>query len=231
MKRFLVIPFVFLALNSPVRSEAPAMADDASTDWPSPERSVSGNVLTSTTDPAIRVVVPDDAEYIGSVRWPLYNVTDAEMHVFIEADDYGLVERFYWIQFESYLDDNHHTFDYPQSNPQTMELDGRTVHVLPGMTMANPPEIREGSDGSMFRQLVAEAGYRLPTYMANVRFVELFEPSHRKELMIIYGENLDAVITQLGAAQARGRESFAFAEMYPPLIERAASNLDLMTPD
>jgi hypothetical protein len=66
--------------------------------------------------------------------------------------------------------------------------------------------------------------------MAHVRFVDLFEPTQRKELMIIYGENMDAVITQMGAAQMQGRESFVFSEMYPPLIERASERIALSPP-
>lgn len=176
--------------------------------------------------------MPERAHYIGGYRWPLYDAVDAEMHVFVEADAYGLVEKFYWIQFESYLDAYPDaSYDYPESNPETMALDGRTVHVRPGIMTAENPNAREGSDGEHFRRLIAEAGYRLPTYMANVRFVELFEPTHRKELMIIYGENMDAALTQMGMAQMQGAQSFAFADLDAPLIARADARIDLLPLD
>lgn len=215
---------------------APALAQDhqhsaGEGEAMQPLRQADGASLVSLEDPAVRIALPETAVHIGAVRWPLYDVVDAELHVFVEADAHGLVQRFWWVQFESYFPDNEHRYDYPQSNPETVELDGHTVHVRPGISMGNPPEMREGSDGFHFRQLVAAAGYRLPTYTANVRFVELFEPTLRKEMMIIYGENMDAVITQMGAAQMQGRESFAFAEIYPPLIERALASIDLLPLD
>ena len=103
-------------------------------------RTVDGAQLVSLADPAMRIAVPEAATYIGAFRWPLYGATDAEMHVFVEADEYGLVERFYWIQFESIMDSHPDAaYDYPESNPQTVEMDGHTVHVLPGIMTAEVP--------------------------------------------------------------------------------------------
>ena len=54
---------------------------------PPPERKVMGNVVTSLRDPAIRIELPRDVEYVGADRWVLYGIADCELHAFVEADE------------------------------------------------------------------------------------------------------------------------------------------------
>ncbi|MDE1468555.1 hypothetical protein [Aurantiacibacter sp. D1-12] len=211
---------------------APANAQDQSADAEEivtmePMRSAEGASVVSLADPEIRVRVPENATYVGAVRWPLYGVADAEIHAFVEADEHGLVQRAYLVQFEQYLPDNDYAYNYAESNPETVELNGHTLHVRPGFMRAVNPNSRADSDGAQFRRLVTDAGYRLPTYMATVRFVELFEPTLRKELLILYVENMDPVLTQMGGAMMEGREGVTFAELMPPLIGRAMEAVSL----
>ena len=82
----------------------PAFAQvKASEPFPLPERIVTEDGVLSERDPAIRVSLPGGTVHAGVKRWPLYNVADAELHAFVEADETGLVRRYYWVQFESYL--------------------------------------------------------------------------------------------------------------------------------
>lgn len=214
------------ALLTPTSVLAQSVEADA-IPYPAPVRTVDSASVVSLEDPAVRVTFPEDATYIGAVRWPLYDVADAEIHAFVEADEHGLVERFYLVQFEQYLPDNDYAYDYTSNNPETVELSGRTVHVRPGVVAAENANARPGSDTEQFRQLVRNAGFRLPSYMATVRFVELFEPTNRKELLILYGENMDGILTQMGSAMMSGREGVTFAELMPPLIARAMASVSL----
>ena len=52
----------------------------------------------------------------------LYGVAEAEQHFFVQSAANGLVERFYWIQFEHYLPTNTHRYDYPST--RTTDIGG-----------------------------------------------------------------------------------------------------------
>jgi hypothetical protein len=68
-----------------------------------PERVVKGSTITSHRDPAMRIELPHQAQYLGGDRWVLYAVADCEIHVFVEADAKKQVRRMYWIQFEQFI--------------------------------------------------------------------------------------------------------------------------------
>ncbi|NNC73035.1 MAG: hypothetical protein HKN78_09190 [Sphingomonadaceae bacterium] len=196
-----------------------------------PERTVEANSIVSERDPEVRVSVPETAVYVGATRWHLYDVADAEVHVFVEAGEDRLVERFYWIQFEQYLPSRPDArYDYPESNPETATLSGRSVHVSAGFGPGSGHQSRPGSDSEAFRRLVADNGYLLPRAMASVRFVELFEPTQRKELMIIYGEDMTATVQAVGETLRSGAEGVTADDLYAPLIERARSRIALDPP-
>ncbi len=80
-----------------------------------PERKVEGTTVTSDQDPAVKVTFPATAQYVGSDRWDLYGIADAELHVFVEADAQKRVQRLYWVQFEGYLPDNTTPINIPSS--------------------------------------------------------------------------------------------------------------------
>jgi hypothetical protein len=152
-----------------------------------PEREVDGHRVISHAGPAIAIEVPAAARYLGADRWDLYGIADCELHLFVEADASRQVTRLYWIQFEAYLPDNTHTYDY--SNDEAVTFAGlpfrQRTHV--GPTSHAP---RSGSDGERVRQMLARHGYRLAAEVMNVRLVHLLDDTRRQELMFIYGEDL-----------------------------------------
>src|SRR5215510_4144511 len=75
-------------------------------------RTVSGQVLTSKATPAVQLEFDKSFKYAGSQSFVLYDVANAEQHFFVDADKNGHIKRFYWIQFEGYLPDNTHAYDY-----------------------------------------------------------------------------------------------------------------------
>src|SRR3954465_6628048 len=98
-------------------------ATAAATADKSPERSVHGSTIKSSHDPAVEIHLPRSAKYAGAARWDLYDICDAELHVFVEADAKKQVRRLYWVQFEHYLPDNNHTYNYPFT--EKLSLEGR----------------------------------------------------------------------------------------------------------
>ena len=153
-----------------------------------PERKVVGNVVTSERDPTVRIELPNAVEYVGADRWVLYGIADCELHAFVQADAQEKVQRLYWVQFEGYLasrPDLHHTYD----SPKHATVGGLDFYVDTWVRMKDATT-ESGSDREHIEALVRAKGYRMPEAMMYVRLVHLPEKEKRKELMIIYGEDL-----------------------------------------
>ena len=143
----------------------------------------------------VTVRVPAMARYIGGDRFTLYDVADAEVHVFVEADSEGRVNRLYWIQFESYLpSEPNRRYNYAEGN-RRMEMGGipTWVRAVPANIASVPA--REGSDRERVMSILARAGISLPADVLNVRLVQLLDDPEgtgrgRRELMLIYSEDL-----------------------------------------
>jgi hypothetical protein len=153
-----------------------------------PERTVSGTTVTSTHDPKIRVDLPASATYVGSDRWMLLGFDDCEMHVFVDAGPDKRIERLYWVQFEAYVPerpDVHH--DY--SGSRHITINGLDFYLDTWVQNASQPAEKD-SDGDHQRRLLAAKGYQRPANAMYVRLVHLPDDQKRKELMVIYGEDL-----------------------------------------
>jgi hypothetical protein len=193
-----------------------------------PERKVKGNVITSERDPKVRIQLPESAQYVGADRWVLLGIADCELHAFVDTDrpkeDHQKnVRRLYWVQFESYIPTRpelHHTYD----SPRHANIGGMDFYVD---TWVRPDhaEIEPGSDREHIEALIRAKGYKMPAGMMVVRFVHLLDEQKRKELMIIYGE--DVASTGLTAAELR--EGGAAYGRWPAtekdLIERAKKEI------
>ncbi len=173
----------------------------------------------------MRIQLPGTMRYVGADRWVLYEIADCELHVFVEADAQMNVRRLYWVQFEGYVPTRpelRHTYDSPRHRP----ISGRDFFVD---TWVKPTsgKTRPGSDGEHVRTLLREHGYKLPDGMMSVRLVNLLDDQKRKELMIIYSE--DVAPTGFSAAdldeggQARDR----WPALETALIERATTQVSL----
>lgn len=188
-----------------------------------PERLVHGSTITSRHDPAITIRLPKAARYAGAARWDLYDVCDAEIHVFVEADEQKQVQRLYWVQFEGYLPNNIYRYDYPFTEKTTHG--GRGFDVSTSYGASNKP-VRAGSDFERVRALVSSAGYHLPPETMSVRLVNMLDDSKRKELMFIYSEDLALSGTTVeGLDQPQGKARWE--ALKAGLVERAKERIRL----
>jgi len=105
----------------------------------------------------------------------------------VEAYPDKTVKAMYWIQFEAYLPTNEYTYDYSKDEPVT--FGGRPFWKSSNFGPTNNTP-RAGGDGERTRQMLARAGYKLPAERMSVRLLHLVDESRRKELMIIYAEDL-----------------------------------------
>jgi hypothetical protein len=156
-----------------------------------PERVFADNVLTSPRDPKARLEFTAPVEYLGADRWVLYGVADCEIHVFVEAEANKQVKKLYWVQFEAYLPTVPASYDY--ESPDRVKL-GDLEFIQDSWAAASErPYSREGSDREHVVNLIKAKGYTLPREMMSLRLVHLPDAEKRKELMIIYSEDLAPV--------------------------------------
>lgn len=156
-----------------------------------PRLNATGHNIAST-EPSVRVSVPEDAQYLGGKRWLLYGFADCEFHLYVEKNPKGVVQRLYWIQSEAYIPSRPeltHANDYLQS--RKLELGGLAFH-LDTWTRKLSDAAPKDSDLEQVEGLIAAKHLRLPEDMSFVRLVHLPDKAKRKELMIIYGERFDA---------------------------------------
>jgi hypothetical protein len=182
----------------------------------SPHRIANANVVTSTADPRVRIAVPAQAAYAGSKEFVLYGIANCRQFVYVEPDARKLVRRLYWIQFESYLPSLpklHHQYtskrrallggldfyvDTWTDDSRKPNAHASGVASLEAFLRSNgyavPVAINSGSDEQHVDALLAAKGYRLPASTASVRFVHLADAQQRKELMLIYTEEVTGTV-------------------------------------
>jgi hypothetical protein len=174
------------------------------------ERQIQGQVLTSKSDPAVQITFAPQFKYAGGQRFLLYGVAEAEQHFYTQSDASGRIERFYWLQFEHYLPDNQHQYDYPSK--RTVNL-GRLTFIYDTAAFSDYAGAKSnpGSDAAKTRTLLKKAGLALPAATARIRMVHLTDSSKRSELMIIYGEALS------GKAPPNSEEGLEADDQLPEL--------------
>ena len=150
----------------------------------------------SVTHPGERVTVrvPGSAVHVGSERFELYGVADAEVHVFVEADTDQRMRRLWWVQFESYLPGKPElSYDYSDGN-RPVDLGGVRTWLRAGPASTTSPT-RQGSDREHVLGILQRAGMIVPAEVMNVRLVQMLDDpagtgKGRRELMVIYSEDL-----------------------------------------
>lgn len=188
-----------------------------------PERTVNGNIITSTHDPEARIELPQSVVYIGADRWVLYGIADCELHAFVEADARKNVQRLYWVQFEGYVPSKpklHHTYD----SPRHAQIGGMDFFV-DTWVRPNDAKTDAGSDREHIESLIRAKGYKMPAGMMYVRLVHLLDNEKRKELMIIYGDDLAPTGLSASELGEHGKEHVRWPGIEQELIERATSNI------
>ena len=195
-----------------------------------PAASVSGNVVTHPGE-RIRVRVPAKAAYAGAERFNLYGVADAEIHVFVEADAAKKMQRLYWVQFESYLPSNDHRYDYAEGNTRFDLWGGTATWLVWGPRLTSAPA-RAGGDRESVMRILSRAGYSIPPEVLNVRMVQMLDDPEgsgrgRRELMIIYSEDLAPTGKTVAELAVDGEVTEAFKPIERPLIDRATSAVSI----
>ena len=186
-----------------------------------PQAVVRDHVVTHKAS-GLTIQVPTSATYVGSDRFDLYGVADAEIQLFAEADKNKNLTKLYWIQFESYwpsLPDK--SYNYTGDRRETHWRNTVWVNSGPGSTTETP---RPGGDRAHMRAMLEKAGYKAPPAMAMVRMVQILDDPKgtghgRHELMFIYAEDL--ANTGKTLAEWAKLPDPAWAPVDKPLVKRA----------
>jgi hypothetical protein len=157
-----------------------------------PLREVRGSTIISKDLPAADLTFGKDFRYIGGQRVNLYGVADAEQHLFAKLGMGGVVQRFYWVQFEHFLPTSSNTYNYPAG--RSVDLGGFkfTYDTKSWPDYATLQTDDPASDGAALARMLAQQNLAFPKKAVRLRMFYLPSPDHRSELMIIYGEALSA---------------------------------------
>jgi hypothetical protein len=194
-----------------------------------PERTVSDNRVISRRDPAVEITLPGSAHYVGADRFLLADkrlgdFDDCELHAFVSPEDSHDVRTLYWVQFEAYLPSQpalQHTYD----SPRHLTLGGLDFYLDTWVTSGRTPAA-PGSDDAHLVSLLAAHGYRLSDTMS-VRLVHLTDATRRKELMIIYAEDLAPTGYTAASLKEGGAAHASWRSVEAGLIRRATQSISV----
>jgi hypothetical protein len=179
----------------------------------SPVRTVENNLLVSADMPTITIKVGDSLDFVGRSKFILYDIAEAEIFVFAEAGEGRRLKRRLVVQFEGFLDSNTHTYNYRM--PMRMTL-GSHEYMVDDFA-ANLRRLKEeepaDSDGARVDDLLQQAGYTMPDDAIWTRFVRVIGEDRRRELLIIYMEDLK----DLGLTSAGMPQDEPLSQEYAPL--------------
>jgi hypothetical protein len=209
---------------------SPAAQTTSAAPTPPPERKVEGNIITSAHDPSVRIQLPPSVHYVGADRWVLYGIADCELHAFVDVDEHKPddrknVQRLYWVQFESYVPTRpelQHTYD----SPRHATLGGLDFYVDTSVRANDAPR-QSGSDRGHIEALIGSHGYSMPAGVMYVRLVHLLDEQKRKELMIIYGEDLAPTGLTAADLAPGGKAHDRWPDLEKSLIEHAEKRITI----
>ena len=194
-------------------------------------RSVSGNVLSSPADPAVRMTFGEEYTYIGGQKFELYGTADVEQHFFVEEYPDGTLKSFFWLQFEGFLPDNDYTYDYTDSplRSQIGDLDFFADAEV-GESSWTWRLGSSGTDGYLVREFLSDKGYSYPDEFAYARLVHIPDAASRKELLIIFIDDLEPTGWTAEEVREGGEHEDKWSEVEAAHLERIEQVMQLNRP-
>jgi hypothetical protein len=190
------------------------------------QRTGPNTILRSEKLPVIDIQVDPEFKYAGSTSFILYDICHVEQHHFVVADAERRIVRQLWFQFEGYLENNNHVYDY--SGLESLDLNGFPfVHNTYPINIENVYEARPTSDYAHVIDFLKDKGYLLTGDMMSHRMVWL-DADLRNELMIIYWEALDATGYRISDVTEGGPVADQWPALSESLQERSRSSFRIL---
>jgi hypothetical protein len=230
MKRIVLVALVIAALNPAITASIDARAKPSlfaqtveQEQQPRPEelrRRVQGRTLTSDVLPPVKIKFDKAFEYVGSQSFILYNSARVEQFFFVVSDK-GRIKRMFMVQFEGYLPDNTHTYNYKIG--KMVRLGG--TDYMHDTAVVNVPAFRKqypDSDAGRAAAFLESKGYQLEGEdIVYQRFVRLVDAARRNELLIIYYENLSGTGLTAADLSEKGRAFGERERVFQQVMKRA----------
>jgi hypothetical protein len=192
---------------------------------PPTPRKVEKNILYSEKLPLTQIQIDSQFFYAGNLSFVLYNVAHVEQHHFITIDDHRQVQRLLWFQFEGYLPDNQHKYNY--SGLDTMVIKELTfLHDADVLNIDDDYKERPTSDSAHVVEFLKEKGY---TFEGDAMFKRMvwLDADLRNELMIIYSEALAPIGFSASDLTSRGPHASEWDSISKSLHERALASFTI----
>ncbi len=200
---------------------------------PPVSRKVKGRTLTSDESPRVEIKFAEGFKYVGGLSFILYDVADADQHFFVDADERGRVRRLYWVQFEGYLPANTHTYKYQSKSIVNVGgldffADSQARQIPQPDPALDQKPANKISDGDRARAFLASKGYTLASDQALwQRLVHLTDASKRRELMIIYLEDMTGTGLRAADLNEGGSAAGRWEAVSKGLLERARKGMTI----
>lgn len=188
---------------------------------------VTGNIITINGSKNIEIVLPKNVRYVGADRWILKDIADAEIHVFVEANESKFVTRHYIVQYEGFIQEKPDA-QYRYSSPflQVVRIGDKPFSVKPRYGK-NGEKHKEGSEAEHIQKMLDENGYILPDGMVNVGFHHILEDDNRKEILLFYHEDVEVFGLSIGDLMADEKKGFVWHNLKEELVNIAVSKFSI----
>jgi hypothetical protein len=145
----------------------------------------------------------------------------------VKAAPDNTIQSLYWIQFEEYLPTNQSTYGYKFEKVTT--ISGRSFDTAAGAANTSQRRGRPDSDANRAIDFLAGKGYKMPAEVARVRFVHLPDEAKRKELMIVYAEDLASTGKTSADFAPDGSAAAEWSKISDELVKRGAAGIRITT--
>jgi hypothetical protein len=190
------------------------------------QRTGQETILRSEKLPALDIRVDPAFRYAGGTSFILYDICHVEQHHFVVADTERRVLRQLWFQFEGYLENNNHTYDY--SGLESIRIDGFPfVHDTYLINVEEVYQARPASDYGHVVDFFSDKGYLLTGDRMAHRMFWLDE-DRRHELMIIHWETLAPTGYRLSELTGEGTSAAEWQTISQALQERSRSSFRIL---
>ncbi len=152
-------------------------------------RRVEKGTLSSSELPRITVTVDKAFTYVGRFDFILKGIAKGERFIFVDAGRGKTVNRLFIAQFEGFLPDQPHTYNYSFANAELMagyKFRQNTYAYSNAEAARSNPD----AEAALTSKFLRERGFKLEDELMMSRFLTVPDAERKNELILFYLENV-----------------------------------------